>query len=237
MEQDELEILANKIEGLCTAQDCGVLYTLARDLDKEGVILEIGSFKGRVTVCLAKAVEEKKTGRVYTIDAGLFGTKSVLLDNLKKFGVQDLVVPKFSHSASANMGWDKPIKMLWIDTDGNYFPLKCDLILWERHLVIGGIIALGCATSLNIKRFVQDFIMAKGRFERLTTIGEVVYAYKIKEAPVYSKLRICYVRFIYVIYFISKKILYSIIYMFPVRIRGKEFAFKKFMHRLFERLL
>lgn len=237
MELYELKLLINKIEGLCADQESVVLYSLARQIDTKGVILELGSFKGRQTICFAKALEEKKEGKVYTIDANLFRTKDALLRNIKQFGVRELVVPIFKHSAWANIGWQKPIKLIWIDTDARYFSVKCDFLLWEPYLAIGGVIALNCASSLDIKRLVDEYIIGSHRFRNLTTVGSIVFAYKNKETPAYAKWKIIYIRSIYSLYYIFKKILYHFLYkMFP-HLSAREFSLKKATRSFFERLL
>lgn len=238
MELEEFKQLIGKVEGLCLEEDCFLLYSLVKDLKLKADILEIGSFKGRVSIALAVGLKEsRQDGKAYSIDANLFGTKSQLLKNIERFGVKDLVIPIFTHSAKANKGWRHPLKLIWIDTDGNYFSVKCDFLLWERYLVVGGAIALSAAMSSKIERFVRDCIVGSKRFERITNIGSIVFAYKNKETPPYKRWKIEYIRLIYSFYFALKMILYKLLQIFPSRLTDKEFTLKKIINRAFEILL
>ena len=50
MTEGQLKSLAHSIKGVTCEDDCFVLYDIARKTQVEGDILEIGNFKGRVTV-------------------------------------------------------------------------------------------------------------------------------------------------------------------------------------------
>jgi hypothetical protein len=52
-----------------------------------------------------------------------------------------MIVPLIMTSEEAVRGWNKPIRLLWIDGDHRYEPMKLDFKLWEPHVVEGGIIA------------------------------------------------------------------------------------------------
>ncbi len=75
------------MEGLCSEEDCFFLYSLARSLKLEGDILDIGSFKGRISIALAKGlVDSGQTDKVYALEVNFFGTKERLLRNIEHFG-------------------------------------------------------------------------------------------------------------------------------------------------------
>ena len=45
-------------------------------------------------------------------------------------------------SEEAAHGWNKPIRLLWIDGDHRHESTKLDFALWEPHVVEGGILAM-----------------------------------------------------------------------------------------------
>jgi hypothetical protein len=172
---------------------------------------------------------------IYVIDANLFKTKEDLLKNIEACGFQGRIVTIFNHSAGASKGWKYPLKLIWVDTDGNYFSAKSDFVLWEPYLVKGGLIAFGCAGSEDIKKFVKECIVGSGRFKNIETIGSIIVACKDKDTPLYPLWKTCYVRMMYSLYFLTKRQSYIL--------RNKLFFYwlkkdrlKKIIKALFERL-
>lgn len=237
MELTELKEKAGLIEGLCKEEDCALLYTLARDLKAQGCILEIGSYKGRITFCLAMAEKESEGGKVYSIEADLFGTKAQLLSNLERSGISGRVVNIFKHSSKANKGWISPLKMLWIDTDGNNFSLKCDFLLWERFLSEGGLIAVSCAENPGVRRFVGECLASSGRFSRISRSGSIFFAYKDKQGAVIPASRIFYTRLIYRAHFIAGNFLRFLLKFVSPKADNKNFLLKRIGNNFFEKIL
>ena len=238
MEQEEFKYFIKQVEGLCSEEDCFFLYSLARSLKLEGDILDIGSFKGRISIALAKGlVDSGQTDKVYALEVNFFGTKERLLRNIEHFGVKDVVIPIFKHSSSANKCWDRKLKLIWIDTDGNFLSGKCDFLLWEPYLVKGGVLAFSCASSPRIKRLIDNCVIASKRFERIETRGAVVFAYKNKETPPCACWKINYTRMLYSLYYYAKKVFYVLTHIFWPSSTDKDLAIKKMINRFFETLL
>lgn len=56
------------IEGWLTEQEADFLYETAMRCTGQGVIIEIGSFHGKLTVCLARGSREGRQAKVIAID-------------------------------------------------------------------------------------------------------------------------------------------------------------------------
>ena len=103
--------------------DC--LFQLGQFDQCAGVIVEIGSWKGKSTVALARGAAKVHREKIYAIDPHkilpeegyLEDTEADFRNNLSKAGVENQVVPLVTTSEDAARGWDKPIRMLWIDGD------------------------------------------------------------------------------------------------------------------------
>jgi len=209
MEPTQLISLANKIKGLCCAEDCLILYNLIKNLGVKGAALEIGSFEGRVTICLAKALEEENKGHLYTIDADILGIKDNLLKNISDFEVKNRVTPIFKYSAIANIGWKEPINFLWMDVDGNYLSWLSEYLLWEPHLVKGGVLAFSGASCLSTQRILNNYVIKSGRFRDVTIAGSIAFAYKDRQEKHCSISKINTVRFLSFIYYSLRKYFYK----------------------------
>lgn len=120
----------------------------------QGTILEIGSFKGKSTVGLASIAMRYGLGKVVTVDPhtapsvtdpDLQGQASSWDDfqkTLRAAGVAPAVEVHRALSRDLARGWDRPIRLLWIDGDHTYAGAKEDIDLFRRHLADGAIVAL-----------------------------------------------------------------------------------------------
>lgn len=235
-EKEKIIKLVECIEGLITPEACFLLYSLLKNLKIKGEVLEIGSYKGRVTISLAQALKEKKGGKVHSIDSNLTGSRQDFLANLEKHGCKDLVVPYFSSSALISKNWNKPLIFLWHDSDADYITRGLDFLLWEPYLLLGGIVAFSCADMLQTKRFVQDYIAESGRFKDISFHGEIVYAYKIKDTPKVSYFRNFILRNVFINYYATKNLHRSLINRFFPKLNNEDFAYKrtlKFLYKTF----
>ncbi len=151
--------IARRIDGWLTELEGAALYIAAGQGFGNGVIVEIGSFKGKSTIWLASA--SKKVGRelVYAIDNHLGSpehrpggkyashmppegtTEFVFRSNIREAGIEDWVKPIIGTSLDTLRSWDYPIRLLFIDGDHSYQAARGDFLGWEKYVVAGGLIA------------------------------------------------------------------------------------------------
>jgi hypothetical protein len=94
--------LTSQIDGFLSDDEGELLYRLARNVPRGQAIVELGRFKGKSTVWLAKGTESGHKNRVYSIvpaagskdrtSGGNNNTSTAFLTNLTKAGVHDTVV-------------------------------------------------------------------------------------------------------------------------------------------------
>ncbi|HTX19077.1 MAG TPA: class I SAM-dependent methyltransferase [Bacteroidota bacterium] len=142
------------IEGWLSAREAIELYRHASMLGKNAVIVEIGSWKGRSTYCLAKGL---KSGKVFAIDpfdaAGEPGSAELYRrqkgegplvrqfeQNMRSFGVLGKVATCAGYSADFAGKFEK-IDFLFIDGDHSVEACEKDFRLFSPPLVPGGFIA------------------------------------------------------------------------------------------------
>lgn len=184
------EVVAH-IDGWLTDREVEFLFRTARRCPAEAVILEIGSFEGKSTVCLAKASQAGPRVKVYAVDPHvgsieqsmwLGGASSfeAFKRNIERAQVDDVVVPIVTTSQLAAEGWDKPIGFLWIDGDHSYRGAKLDFALFGRWVVEGGIIAFHDATQGELPRVVCEAFRSGG-FCNVGLIDSIGYATRSSE--------------------------------------------------------
>jgi Methyltransferase domain len=123
--------------GMLTPAEVDCLFQLGQFNQRPGVIVEIGSWKGKSTVALARGSAKNTHEKIYAIDPHSIlpeeryfeDTKSEFLANVARAGVKDRIIPMIMTSQEAARDWNRPIRLLWIDGDHRYEPAKLDFTL------------------------------------------------------------------------------------------------------------
>jgi len=197
-----LEITKN-IDGLLSEKEIKFLALIAACPTAKGEILEIGSFKGKSTVILAKsALLTGKTNVVAvdpltspaTTDPHLKGEESCLKDfqtNLRNAGVGKYVEFHRKYSSELAKVWDRDIRLLWIDGDHTYSGTKLDFDMFSPFLSNGAIIAMhdvlhnfeGC-----IRVFMEDVLLSD-HFGPAGICGSIGWSQYFKDSDIGPKFK------------------------------------------------
>ncbi len=183
---------AKGVEGYIGDREFRALCMLAAAAPRSGVTVEIGSFKGKSTIGIAAMAEAFHLGQVISIDPhnapsdtdpDLNETGTSFYDfeaGLKRAGLRDQVEAHRAPSRDAAVGWNRPIRLLWIDGDHTYEGAKLDYDLFKPYLVDGAFIAFH--DTLHefegpIRVFVEDVLRSDefGPAGFLHTIGWAQY--------------------------------------------------------------
>lgn len=114
----------NLPEGYLLPQDEQFLVKVAKMVPDNGLILEIGAYKGRSAAILAE--NSKDTVRVISVD----------INDMTNYH------PKvtFMIADSKRLEWNQPIDLLWIDGDHEFAGVYSDIQRFSEYLKPGGII-------------------------------------------------------------------------------------------------
>jgi len=164
----------NEIEGWMSEQQGAYLFNELMNLNIPGDVVEIGSFKGKSTVCLAHALKANKNnnGKLFAIDPHTGGIAYVekhpeaienlnslqdFLFNITKYHVHDVVVPLVCRSSDAITFWRRgKIKFVYVDGWHSYEAAYNDIIRWGALVQTGGIIAVDDYSWDEVKKAVED---------------------------------------------------------------------------------
>jgi predicted O-methyltransferase YrrM len=192
MTVDKIRPRVRDVEGWLDDREGELLYRLAKECTK-GVVVEIGSWKGKSTIWLAAGSFAGPRIPVYAIDPHNCSYDSVtgelvcgkelttfsdFTKNIAAAGVQETVRPIVQLSAEAAAGWTEPIGLLWIDGDHSYEGVSCDLSLWLPHVVDGGIVAAHDSFDEHVSRALHEQLYRDPRMEILGIVEVVTYARK-----------------------------------------------------------
>ncbi len=169
---------ARPVPGFLLENEARFLGLLAACTPATGRIVEIGSFKGRSTVMLAKVAAHYGLGRVVAIDphnynlsektaedVGRSGrpasTHEDFLNSLRTAGVMEHVDIRHALSKDVSSSWGDPIRFLWIDGDHTFRGAKDDFDGFASYVQPGGVIALHDALNVfsgPIRVFVEEML-------------------------------------------------------------------------------
>jgi predicted O-methyltransferase YrrM len=169
------------IPGWLTDEEGEALYDLARACTGKGAIVEIGSWKGKSTVCLGLGSQEGKSVPVYAIDPHADYRFGDFKTNVERAGIAELVRPIASLSQAAADDFQEPIELLFVDGSHEYDLVLEDFEKWVPKVVEGGWVAFHDTTwTKGPRKVVGSAIYRSRRFKDVrfvvgsTTVGRKV---------------------------------------------------------------
>jgi predicted O-methyltransferase YrrM len=143
-EHAELRRHLDGVPGWLSDEEAVALYEFAKACTGRGVIVEIGSFKGRSTICLGLGSQAGQGVPVYAIDPGHGWKRFAEFEaNIRRAGIERLVTPVAAASADAFRDFpEAAIELLFIDGSHRYDLVDLDFHLWTQKLVDGGMLAM-----------------------------------------------------------------------------------------------
>ncbi len=194
----KIGLVMEKVSGWLSEKEALFLYKSSKRMSENGEVVEIGSWKGRSTICLAMGARASGKTKIHAIDihkgdesCGFENTFAEFKKNIKKFSVADVVVPLVMTSKKAAKLWSKkkkPISFLWIDGSHKYEDVKKDVNMWKKYLIDGGMIAFHDTFFVEgPKRVVDEYIFGE-EFKDMGFVGEITYAKKSSKISMKQKM-------------------------------------------------
>lgn len=190
MHARELLQITRPIEGWLFDREAVLLYALASRCCGRGCIVEIGSWKGKSTVCLAKGAEAGSRLKVYAIDphvgsaehhteGATVWTLDRFRQNIRAAGAEDLVVPVVKTSLEAAGAFDQAVELLFIDGAHDYESVRQDFNVWSPKVVEGGVIAIHDTTWPGPKRVVIESLFKSRHFRTVRFVNSITYGTRV----------------------------------------------------------
>lgn len=178
-------------KGGITLEEAKALSRYAADVTL-GVIVEIGSYKGKSALAFyhgVRSAQSVSTTPIYCIDphkdfigelGGIFGPndRKDFFELMLQSGAYQEVSLVNLESTVLTKGWDKPIGLLFIDGDHRYGSVRDDYQSWYPHVIDGGIIAFDdskflSGQTLGSAQFVNELIIAG--MQPIETVGKITF--------------------------------------------------------------
>ena len=154
----------SSVKGFLSEEEGEKLYSLALESSKKSPVLELGSYCGKSTIYIGSAVkdnnsllyavdhhrgsEEHQVGEEYH-DPDLYDAAADALDslpalrtNLRRFGLEESVVPIVGSSEMVGRFWNINLSMVFIDGGHSLESALADYRIWSCRLISGGYLAI-----------------------------------------------------------------------------------------------
>lgn len=186
---------AEKVEGFLSPREMRFLCLLGAVPTASGEILEIGSFKGRSTVILAKASALAGDGPINAVDPmtapsetdpDLKGEESsydAFVSNINAHNVAERVKLHRTYSHELAKAWERPIRVLWIDGDHTYDGTRADFEGFAPYLADGAIVAIHDVLHEfegGIRVFIENVLLSRN-FAACGFCGSIAWAQFVRD--------------------------------------------------------
>lgn len=202
---EETRSIADTVEGWLTDREGQTLYNLAKNCKGEGVIVEIGSWKGKSTIWIGNGSKNGNSVLIYAIDPhtgslehqkenNFVKTFEDFKKNIKNAKVDDIIVPIVKTSKDAAKTFNKKVEFIFIDGAHEYNSVKLDFDMWVPKVLNGGIIAFHDTTGWDgPKKLVADYVFKSKYFRNVKLVDGITFAQKIKQNTLKDRIKnICY---------------------------------------------
>lgn len=167
-----------------------LLYDLARKCRGRGVIVEIGSWKGKSTIFLAQGSKMGNKTKVYAIDPHRRCTFPEFQENIRQAKVDDIVTPLVMTSKAAAQNFQQPVELIFIDGSHEYDLVKLDFDLWFPKLVEGGIMVFHDTLLYpGPRRIVRKFLFNSRQFKNIGLVCALVFGREVRNNSLMDVLR------------------------------------------------
>jgi predicted O-methyltransferase YrrM len=206
-----IETVFERIEGWLHPSEGKLLFRLAQQCKGRGAIVEIGSWKGKSTICLAHGSRSGGGAKVHAIDphtgspehSRMYGevwTFDEFRKNIADAGLADLVEPHVDFSTSVAQYFTEPVEVIFIDGLHEYEGVKADFDAWFPKVIEGGTIAFHDTTCWpGVLRLVTESVFKSNQFRGVRFTKSIVYGEKVAQNTAAeraaNRLRLCLFRF------------------------------------------
>jgi predicted O-methyltransferase YrrM len=183
------------VPGWLTDEEGEALYHLARSCTGRGAIVEIGSWKGKSTVCLGLGSREGASVPIYAVDPHADHRFGDFKTNVERAGITELVRPIASLSQAAADSFEEPIELLFVDGSHEYDLVLEDFEKWVPKVVDGGWVAFHDTTwTAGPRKVVGQAVYRSKRFKDAKfVVGSLTVARKVAQNSALDRARNRYV--------------------------------------------
>jgi predicted O-methyltransferase YrrM len=192
---ERVKPLIADVPGWLTDEEGEALYELARRCTGRGVIAEIGSWKGKSTICLGLGSRAGAGVRIFAIDPHADYRFGDFKANVERAGIGELVTPIASLSQPAADDFQEPIEFLFVDGSHEYELVLEDFEKWVPKVIAGGWVSFhDTPWTAGARKLVgQAIYRGRGFKDVRFVVGSTTIAQKVPRATLADRARSRYV--------------------------------------------
>jgi MMP 1-O-methyltransferase len=182
--------LIKDVPGWLSDEEGEALYELAQECTGKGVIVEIGSWKGKSTICLGLGSRVGEGVPIFAVDPHADYRHGEFKENIERAGIADLVTPLKGLSQEVADGFDQPIELLFVDGSHEEDDVRRDFEKWVPKVVDRGIVAFHDTTWHDgPRKVVAEKIFGSHQFRDVQFVpGSTTVAQKVAHNTPYDRL-------------------------------------------------
>jgi predicted O-methyltransferase YrrM len=182
--------LIKDVPGWLSDEEGEALYELAQECTGKGVIVEIGSWKGKSTICLGLGSRAGSGVRIFAVDPHADYRHGEFKENVERAGITDLVTPVQGLSQQVADGFHDPIELLFVDGSHEEDDVRADFEKWVPKVVDRGMVAFHDTTWHDgPRKVVAQKIFGSHQFRDVRfVIGSTTVAQKVAHNTPYDRL-------------------------------------------------
>jgi predicted O-methyltransferase YrrM len=194
----EIQKITKEIDGWLSNEEGELLYNLAKKCDKNGVIVEIGSWKGKSTIWLAKGSLAGQNIKIFSIDhhEGSFdeekknSTFEIFKENIKNARIENIVQSIVKKSHAAALEFKKNVNLIFIDGGHDYQTVKQDFNDWFSKLNDGGVMLFHDSTTRKgVWKVVSKNLHKSKNFKDVNFLHCTTYGTKTPQNTLIEKIK------------------------------------------------
>ena len=188
-----IEDILTSVDGWLHPNEARLLYRLASQCRARGAIVEIGSWKGKSTICLARGSIAGSKAKINAIDPhtgspehsrefGVVWTFDAFRRNIEKAGVNEMVTPHVDYSDAVAKKFNEPVELIFIDGIHEYEGVKIDFDDWFAKVIDGGRMAFHDSTCWDgVLEVVKEGLFKSRRFRHIRFASSLTYGEKVAQ--------------------------------------------------------
>jgi MMP 1-O-methyltransferase len=212
MDIENTKKIAQDIDGWLSEKEGELLYNLAKKCKGNGVIVEIGSWKGKSTIYLGQGSKSGNKVKIFAVDPHTgssehqkenkkLWTFEEFKRNVENAGVSDIIKPIISTSEESARAFIEPIEFIFIDGAHEYELVKLDFKLWFPKVINGGTMAFHDTIGWSgPNKVVSEFVFKSKFFKNVTFIDSITYGQKVELNSLFDRLRNRYILILKVLF-------------------------------------
>ncbi len=190
-----------KIGGWLTEAEGIFLYQTAKEVDRGDAIVEIGSWKGKSTICLGRGTQGGNGAKTFAVDPHIgssehhkmFGevdTYQEFLQNIKNAGIEEYIKPIHKTSEEASKNFHEPIGFLFVDGAHEFKFVQLDIKSWFSKVKDGGIIAFHDTWGFPGPNLATAILLLTSpQIKNPKLVDTITYCEKVKKNSFYDRAK------------------------------------------------